>query len=601
MRVVFFLIIAVTLSVACHNAENFQCQQAAACDLSGGGMCVGSAGHHWCAYPDPDCPGGYRYSSQDVGDGLAGMCVPYVPGDDGGVDNTRTLTVNVGGSGMGVVTSTPNGIACSGGTCTMTFPVGAQVSLDAAPTAGSFLGWSDACIGPGACSVTLDHDQKVSALFGMPGEALWSTQIGGPQDDGAYGIAADSDGNLIVVGTFQGTFTVGQTTLQSTGANDIFVAKLLAADGSIAWIKSFGEAGDDKANRVALDASNNIYIAGRYTGTLAFGSDSITTAGSFDGFVLALDPSGAYRWAKSLGGQFTDTASGIAVQSTTVAVVGSYAGSMIVNGQTLTNGGQLQAYIVEFGTDGSAGLVKSITGTGTSSASKVAFGSGGTFVIAGNFSGAGDFGAGSVTSQSVDTFLAAYTSAGAYIFAKPLGGASNDSEGTLAVSPTGYILFTGNYVGSVMFGGASPVDAGTGGLVAVSYSLAGAYRWAQLFAGASSNQAVATDVAINASGDAVVAGYFCGSVSFGTLMVSSVGTCTQHDDDIFAVRLSGADGTSLAISRAGGSMQDAAWGVAQAADGKHYVVGTFQGFADFGGVAHTAAGIDAIVVGLAPL
>jgi hypothetical protein len=38
----------------------------------------------WCAYPDPACPGGYRYSEQSVGDGLAGECVPA--DIDAGVD-----------------------------------------------------------------------------------------------------------------------------------------------------------------------------------------------------------------------------------------------------------------------------------------------------------------------------------------------------------------------------------------------------------------------------------------------------------------------------------------------------------------------------------
>ncbi len=38
----------------------------------------------WCAYPDPDCPSGFRYSAQDVGDGLSGQCVPQEL--DAGVD-----------------------------------------------------------------------------------------------------------------------------------------------------------------------------------------------------------------------------------------------------------------------------------------------------------------------------------------------------------------------------------------------------------------------------------------------------------------------------------------------------------------------------------
>ena len=76
MRIVIFGLAAM-LSVACNNRADLQCVQASACDLSGGGMCVmASSGNHWCAYPDPECPSGYRYSDQDVGDGVGGTCVP---------------------------------------------------------------------------------------------------------------------------------------------------------------------------------------------------------------------------------------------------------------------------------------------------------------------------------------------------------------------------------------------------------------------------------------------------------------------------------------------------------------------------------------------
>ncbi|MBA3458669.1 MAG: hypothetical protein H0T46_01820 [Deltaproteobacteria bacterium] len=40
----------------------------------------------WCAYPDVQCPGGYRYSDQDTGDGLSGECVSEVSGQDAGID-----------------------------------------------------------------------------------------------------------------------------------------------------------------------------------------------------------------------------------------------------------------------------------------------------------------------------------------------------------------------------------------------------------------------------------------------------------------------------------------------------------------------------------
>jgi hypothetical protein len=603
------LILASLSTASCNKNADVQCGGAGDCDLSTGGECLAaSTGNMWCAYPDPACPGGYRYSSQDVGDGLGGTCAPYTP-TDGGIDagpTMYTLTINVGGSGTGVVTSTPSGISCSGGTCTMTFPMGTQISLAQSASTGTFLGWSDDCIGAGGCAVTMNQDHKVTALFGTPGEALWSQQIGGTQNDAAQGITIDSDGNLIVVGRFQGSFLVGATTLTSNGGNDFFVAKLSSTDGSIAWIEGFGGTSDDTALRVAVDASNNIYVVGSFAGSMSFGtSATLTSAGANDGYILSLDTSGAYRWAKALGGTAADGLNSVSVASTTVAVGGFYTSSITVNGTTLTNGGYQQAYVAEFGTDGSAGLVKTFTGVGNTTLTSVVLDSNsGTIVVAGTLSGSADFGGGSMTSQSVDAYLAEYSSTGTYIFAKVLGGTSNDSATALAVSATGSIVLAGNFNGSVSFGGASALNTGTGGMVLVSYSLAGAYQWSEAFAttGSPTVGAAASDLATNATGDIVIAGYFCGSLSLGSNTVSSVGTCSQMDFDILAARFSGTDGSPLTATRAGGSMQDAAYGVTQTADGKHYVAGYFQGFADFGGTARTSAGgTDAIIVGLAPL
>src|SRR5262245_26999447 len=73
-------------AAACNARNDLQCDRDAFCDLSGGGQClVAPTGNSWCAYPDPSCPDGYRYSDQDVGDGLSGQCVAS-SGTDGGVD-----------------------------------------------------------------------------------------------------------------------------------------------------------------------------------------------------------------------------------------------------------------------------------------------------------------------------------------------------------------------------------------------------------------------------------------------------------------------------------------------------------------------------------
>lgn len=67
---------AVIASAGCPGSTNVQCSEQSNCDLTPGGTCVeGATGNQWCAYPDPNCPGGMRYSDFDVGDGLSGLCV----------------------------------------------------------------------------------------------------------------------------------------------------------------------------------------------------------------------------------------------------------------------------------------------------------------------------------------------------------------------------------------------------------------------------------------------------------------------------------------------------------------------------------------------
>lgn len=226
---------------------------------------------------------------------------------------------------------------------------------------------------------------------------------------------------------------------------------------------------------------------------------------------------------------------------------------------------------------------------------------GGNLVVAGTLSGSANFGAGAITSSMSDTFVAKYTSTGAYIIAKVLGGTGSDTSGSVSVDPADNIFVVGRYVGNVSFGGASPLNTNNGNMVIAKYSAAGAYQWAQAYGGTTAGIA-AGRASVNSAGDIVVSGSFCGSATFGTSFIASVGTCASNDFDLFAARFSGADGIALRATRAGGSMQDLGYAVVQASDGRHFVVGGFQGFADFAGTNRTSAGgYDGIVVGLAPL
>jgi hypothetical protein len=79
-----------------------------------------------------------------------------------------TLRVRKQGRGSGTVTSTPAGIAC-GSDCRESFASGTSVNLSAIPASGStFRGWTGACSGTGACTVTLTESTTVTATFQRP-------------------------------------------------------------------------------------------------------------------------------------------------------------------------------------------------------------------------------------------------------------------------------------------------------------------------------------------------------------------------------------------------------------------------------------------------
>ncbi|MBI4848652.1 MAG: M6 family metalloprotease domain-containing protein [Nitrospirae bacterium] len=101
--------------------------------------------------------------------------------------NYATLSVSRSGSGAGAVTSLPAGIDC-GADCTEPYEYYTFVTLSAAAIPGStFTGWSGGgCTGTGTCTVTMDEEKSVEAIF--------DCAPGGPSPEICDGIDNNCDG-----------------------------------------------------------------------------------------------------------------------------------------------------------------------------------------------------------------------------------------------------------------------------------------------------------------------------------------------------------------------------------------------------------------------
>ncbi len=119
--------------------------------------------------------------------------------------------------------------------------------------------------------------------------------------------ASEGVGNCFIMGDFNGTIDFDPDTgifdLTSNGSN-AFVCKL-DSQGNFLWAKSLVGT-FIRANSIVMDASNNFYITGKFTGTVDFNPGSgifnLTSNGYSDIFISKLDASGDFMWAKKIGG-----------------------------------------------------------------------------------------------------------------------------------------------------------------------------------------------------------------------------------------------------------------------------------------------------------
>jgi hypothetical protein len=129
------------------------------------------------------------------------------------------------------------------------------------------------------------------AKYARDGTLVWVSSASGPDTEQGNGIATDPRGNSYVTGSFQGTATfvageANETTLESEGGNDMFVAKY-APDGTLLWATRAGGIDSDGGSGVATHPRGDASVAGVFEGMATFGAGEasetvLTSAGSSD-------------------------------------------------------------------------------------------------------------------------------------------------------------------------------------------------------------------------------------------------------------------------------------------------------------------------------
>ena len=175
------------------------------------------------------------------------------------------------------------------------------------------------------------QDAFIAKLSADGNSLVYATYLGGSSGSTGYpesgqAIAVDAHGNAYVAGsTSSANFPVlggFQTTLN--GWTDAFAAKF-GPTGSLVYSTYLGGSGMETANAIAVDSSGSAYLAGYTISTdLPVTNNALqsTYGGDYDAFIAHLNPAGsALLYLSYLGGSMSDTASGIALDSSGAAYV----------------------------------------------------------------------------------------------------------------------------------------------------------------------------------------------------------------------------------------------------------------------------------------
>jgi hypothetical protein len=307
---------------------------------------------------------------------------------------------------------------------------------------------------------------------------VYSTYLGGNDEDYGRGIAVDSSGNAYVTGyTYSTDFPTAsafQGALGGVGYSDAFVTKLSAAGDTLLYSSYLGGSLDDLAYGIALDSFENAYVTG-YTQSTNFPTTNpmqASNAGLNDAFVTKVSATGSAKvYSTYLGGTGFDVANAIAVDSSGNAYITGATSSTdfpTTNPIQGSNGGTSDnAFITKLNATGDTRLYSTYLGGSSSDyGTGIAVDSSGNAYVLGlvtslNFPTVNLLQLGPGGGQ--DIFVSKINTAGtSQVYTAILGGSGYETGAGIARDLNGSVYVTG-YSGSTDYPLASPLQGSLAG------------------------------------------------------------------------------------------------------------------------------------------
>lgn len=353
------------------------------------------------------------------------------------------------------------------------------------------------------------------------GTLAWNGQFG--QDGSTVAIVRildDSQGNLFVLGTCQGTVVIGNEIACDDFFSEPFIAKL-SPIGMPLWAKSFSAQGETVAKDMALTADDGIVIAVNSTAALDFGGGSKPyVGGSIDGHVAKFDNDGEFEWEFTPAGTGGDEVYSIAVSSDGSVVAGGFfSGSINVGSKSYTSAetGTTDIFLIKLLADGQPDWTLTFGSLQSQFLEAIAIDDSDNIYASGEFFGSFSFGGTTVLEAgsypAYEMFLAKFDSSGNHVWSQEFGSGGDFSfPRALVVDRLGRVVMAGSFSNTADFGGGELGAKATDAFVAAFDQDGNHLRSADY--GGQGDQVI-LELASDNHGNLLAVGQFTGTLDFG--------------------------------------------------------------------------------------
>jgi hypothetical protein len=318
------------------------------------------------------------------------------------------------------------------------------------------------------------------------GDMLWNkTTEGRVSSDSGYGIAIDSEDNIIITGE-----------THSFGDSDVLVIKY-DSYGNVIWNKTsggkpesygkesacvsgtntviIGGSSEDHGEDITVDSNNNILVVGT---TWSFG------AGGYDIWTIKYGPRGNILWNRTAGGSLDDVGYDIAVDSNDNIVIAGTASSFSAG-----------LWVIKYDSSGNILWNRTAGGSLDDGGYSIAIDVENNIIITG-YTHSSDIG-----STDIDVWTIKYDSSGNVLWNKTIGGKYNDAAQGVSIDSNNNVIVTG-YTDSF---GAEKCDIWT-----IGYDSSGNVLWNKTTGGKYYDEGYG--VAVDSNNDIIITG---STTSFG--------------------------------------------------------------------------------------